>query len=548
MMQNVLRSLLFFVVLGCLARVAATPLTFTVFPDSLAHDIPSDFVGLSFEAGHIGDTVQFSLSDSTVYRLLRQIGPGVIRIGGNSVDKDTLPFDSTKYNRFFAFVKKTGWKLMQGLTLGTFDTVKAVRVASLAASSMKSNLYSFEVGNEPDLFSRNGLRPTTWGLSDYENEFEEYETAIRKPLPTAPFSGPTTASSTTTWVVPFASKEAANIMLLTQHYYAEGPAGDSTVTMGRLLSRATRTSLIKSMALVANAAQAAHVPARISECNSVYSGGQKGVSDVFGASLWAADFMFTLAQAGITGVNFHGGGTGNYTPIAISSSGVVSVRPEYYGILFYKFSASGRFVKGRMSDTLANIGIYPLLCGTDSMRVALINKDSLIPYEVTIAGIPYNGTGSLVRLVAPSLHSTTGLKMGGDSIGTGLPWAPSVFEIVPNSAGSYTVSIPAASAGVLTVKKPSLVLYQKESMTQGSPANVRVVGGKILLTAPAGARVRLLLCLLDGKILMQKELGSDGGQMSIPLLVLAKSGQRLCLLSIMINGTAITTLELHGSL
>jgi hypothetical protein len=188
-----------------LSNVAATPLTLTVYSDSLGHAIPSDFVGLSFEASHIGDTIQFNISDSSMFMLLRQIGPGVIRIGGNSVDKDTSAFDSTRYDRFFAFVKKTGWKLMLGLTLGTFDTVKAVQVAQLATASIQANLYSFEVGNEPDLFSRNGLRPTTWGLSDYEKEFSEYETAIHRSLPNAPFSGPTTASSTTTWVVPFAA-------------------------------------------------------------------------------------------------------------------------------------------------------------------------------------------------------------------------------------------------------------------------------------------------------------------------------------------------------
>jgi hypothetical protein len=178
------------------------------------------------------------------------------------------------------------------------------------------------------------------------------------------------------------------------------------------------------------------------------------------------------------------------------------------------------------------------------MRVALINKDSVLPYEVTIQGIPFNGSGALMRLVAPSLHSTTGLKMGGDSIGTGFPWAPSVFETVLNSSGNYTVSIPPASAGVLTVKKSSLVSYQIESPKQGSTANVRVIGGKVLLTAPAGALIRLSLCLLDGKVLMQKELKGDGGQMSIPLP--ARSGPRLYLLSIMINGTStLSTLKIR---
>ena len=157
-----IQSILFVAVLGYFSQGAAGPLTLNVLPDSLGFTVPSDFIGLSFEAGHIGDTIQFKMSDSAMFMLLRQIGPGVIRIGGNSVDKDTLPFDSTRYDRFYAFVKKTGWKLMQGLTLGTFDTVKAVQVAQRAMAKLPAALLSLEVGNEPDLFSRNGFRPTTW--------------------------------------------------------------------------------------------------------------------------------------------------------------------------------------------------------------------------------------------------------------------------------------------------------------------------------------------------------------------------------------------------
>jgi len=513
-----------------------------VYSDSLGHAIPLDFVGLSFEASHIGDTIQFSISDSSMSMLLRQIGPGVIRIGGNSVDKDATPFDSIRYDRFFAFVKKTGWKLMQGLTLGTFDTVKAVQVAQLAIASILTNLYSFEVGNEPDLFSENGLRPATWDLSDYEKEFEEYETAIHSSLPKAPFSGPTTASSTTTWAVPFAAQEASNIMLLTQHYYAEGPAGDTTVTIGKLLSRATRASLLKTMALVHNAAQGASVPARISECNSVYDGGQKGVSDVFASSLWAADIMFSLADAGISGVNFHGGGTGNYTPLAVSSSGAVSVRPEYYGIMLFRYAAWGSFVRSKVSDTVANIGIYPMLCGNDSMRVVFINKDSLTSYEVTVTGIPFNGPASIVRLNAPSLHSTSGILLGGDSIGVILPWAPTNYEAVPDSQNGFLVSIPAASAGVLTVKRQSNGTKYGVSLQQPPPIQVRVIKGSLCLQAPAGERVGILLYGINGRILARKELRSNGSQMQIPLLTKLMGG--VGMLAIRIGNATVAKLVL----
>jgi len=510
---------------------SASPLTLTVLPDSLGHSVPSNFVGLSFEASQIGSTIQFNISDSSMIMLLRQIGPGVIRIGGNSVDKDTMPFDSIRYDRFYSFVNKSGWKLMQGLTLGTFDTSKAIQVAELAMSSIQTNLYTFEVGNEPDLFSKNGLRAITYSLSDYESDFEAYENAIHEHLPNAPFSGPTTASSTSSWVVPFAEREASNIVLLTQHYYAEGPAGDSTVTMAKLLSRATKASLLKSMALTYNAAQTAHVPARVSECNSVYNGGQKGLSDVFGASLWTSDFMFSLANGGISGVNFHGGDTGNYTPIAVSLNGNVSVRPEYYGIMLFKYAASGQFVRSMVSDTLANIGAYALNCNNDSMRIVLINKDSSSAYEVTVTGTPFKGPASVIRLSAPSLLSTTGLSLGGDSIGTVRAWAPSIFETIQHASNGYLVTLPAASAAVLTMKNQSLVKIPMQ--VAKSPVNIRVANGWLFIRASPAGHVRIALFSVDGKALVTKDMQSDGNQMQISLPAKTKSG--VYILSVIID-------------
>jgi hypothetical protein len=312
--------------------------------------------------------------------------------------------------------------------------------------------------------------------------------------------------------------------------------------MGRLLSRTTKASLLKSMTLLYNAAQSAHVPARISECNSVYSGGQKGLSDVFGASLWAADFMFSLANAGILGVNFHGGG--NYTPIAVSSSGVVSVRPEYYGIMLFKYGSSGSFVHSSVSDTLANIGVYALRCGSDSMRIIIINKDSLTSYEVTVTGIPFDVPASLIRMSAPSLYSATGLRLGGDSIGVAQPWVPSMYETVSAGPGGYLVSVPAASVAVLTARRQLLVTQPGMSTQQMTPANVRVFKGRIFIRAPADARVRISLYLANGRVLAQEELKSNGSQMQIPLSTKSKRG--VCFLAIEVGDARMVKMVLPG--
>ena len=65
------------------------------------------------------------------------------------------------------------------------------------------------------------------------------------------------------------------------------------------------------------------------------------MSDAFGTALWAIDFLFTNAQNGSTGANFHGGGDGTgYTPIADDNGNVVGARPLFYGI--FLFARRGR--------------------------------------------------------------------------------------------------------------------------------------------------------------------------------------------------------------
>ncbi len=458
---------------------AATSLTLAVSTDSVRFTIPDNFMGLSYGPDAIGDTTQLSPTDNAMLLLLRQIGPGVLRFGGNSMDnKGIIPFDSLKYRRALDFVSAIGWKTMMGLPLGTFDTTGAKSIVSFISSYGKKNLISYEIGNEPDLYSRNGLRATTYAVTDYEKEFSQYYAAVRKIVPDAPFSGPTTA--TAPWVVPFAAAAASQIMLLTQHHYVEGPAGDPSVTIAKLLSPSSKQAIVSKMNTMYAAAAAAGVPARLSECNSVYSGGQKGVSDVFAAALWTADFMFSIANAGIVGVNFHGGGTGPYTPIA-DSAGTLKPRPEYYGMLFFKYASSGKIVKSKLNDTTVNVGAYVVKSSGDSVKVSLINKDSVNAYTITVQGISSQNPGTLVRLQAASLHSTSGITLGGDSIGIAKAWSPSASETVARSANQYVVSLPKASAAVLTV--PTGLTYTEQSRNaprkeNGTSIRILVPGSK----------------------------------------------------------------------
>jgi hypothetical protein len=51
--------------------------------------IPSDFVGLSFETSSIASATGFPSGSAVFQQMLRQLGVGWLRFGGNSVDRTT---------------------------------------------------------------------------------------------------------------------------------------------------------------------------------------------------------------------------------------------------------------------------------------------------------------------------------------------------------------------------------------------------------------------------------------------------------------------------
>ena len=98
------------------------------------------------------------------------------------------------------------------------------------------------------------------------------------------------------------------------------------------------------------------------------------MSDVFASALWGIDYMFTLAGNSAAGVNFHGGGSGSYTPIAVSGSSITT-RPLYYALLFFGAAAHGRVVPVDVNAGRTNVTAFGVLDSDGTLRVTVVNKD-----------------------------------------------------------------------------------------------------------------------------------------------------------------------------
>ncbi len=404
--------------------------------------IPSDYSGLSYESAQLANPAFFSAENRQLVALFRALTPrGVLRLGGGTSEYTTFseqappgppPFevfgpDTSKtakkgtitsalaLTNLRAFLDATGWTCLYGLNLGQGTKENAAAEAEAACRILGPRLLALQIGNEPDSFSR--FRPKGWGPENYVREWLEFHDAIMARAPQAKFAGPD-ISNKLAYLTAFAkmAPEHRDIVLLTTHYYAMGPAGNPLATMDNLLSPNPRLTTMawQKVLIVRDAMRATQLPCRISEVNSCWNGGLEGVSDTFASALWCADMMLHFGSLGMAGVNLHGGGNGWYSPIVGSPSLGFTRRPEYCGIQFAQRFAGSTLVHTDLQCSSDRVTAYAARLPGASLEeclIALINKTNSRTEIQLASGLRVAKHSASTVLIAPSLDATTGVAL-----------------------------------------------------------------------------------------------------------------------------------------
>jgi hypothetical protein len=448
---------------------SAGSIRLNVNPEQVLGAIPPDFMGLGYETSSVARQGLLSGKDRVYVQLVRTLGAqGVIRVGGNISDFTTYepdgqlvsaPQPQTTFinaaviNELGEFLDATGWKLIWGLNLGGGTPEEAVEQAQVVTAAAKDKLFAMEIGNEPDLFGH-GHRPSGYDYDQWHAEYQRYRDVLRAKLPNLALAGPDAATKTD-WVTRFAADEGKDIKLLTHHYYTEGPPNNPTSTIEKLLKDDEK--LTRILAACRAASQSVSVPYRICETNSCFGGGKPGVSDTLASALWGLDYLFTLAAgdaAGVnmeTGVNQHGF-ISSYSPIGDDEKGNYSAKPLYYGMLGFAQASRGQRVSARYDAGPLNVKAYAVLGKDKHLWVTLINKEATQGVEVTIAGARHSAGGSVLRLAGPSLESKEGVTLGGAAVAADGQWQASTHEHAAARGGECVVTVPAASAAIVTLR------------------------------------------------------------------------------------------------
>ena len=429
--------------------------------------IPQNFIGLSYETNELAEPGFFSPENTGLIQQFRALSPnGVLRIGGNTSDvgywkptpgtmppvvqarvvrpgepstKLAFPITPEAIQNLHGFLQATGWTCIYGINLGTNTPRRAAEEATYVAQALgftqqHGKIEYFQLGNEPDLFGNHLRDPKTWSPEIYMDQWLAEANAIRSVLPSARFGLPDTAGNPD-WYAAVVNRlltlsHPPQVAALTHHYYIGGPPSNPRMTIDYILAPNPRVAVladdIRTAAARLSAGEHATVPFRMTEGNTCFRGGKPGVSDVYAAALWAADYLLDLACRGYAGANLHGG-TGKYvgnslgghlpgddllqpadaathphpfyTPIAHIGDSYVA-EPVSYGMLFAGHFAGATVFPIDFNPGPVNATAYAATLPTGQHIVAIINKDRTQALNIDL---PFYRQGP--TLTAPSLSS-----------------------------------------------------------------------------------------------------------------------------------------------
>jgi hypothetical protein len=463
--------------------------TLTIGPNAQAVNVPRSFFGISTEYWTLPLLERNMPVLERVISLLHVPGDGplVLRVGGDSADHAFWDPKSPRRMPAWAFQLTPTWlarlgslvredrlRLIVDLNLVTDTPLTAAAWAHAAEDSLPhGSIVAFEIGNEPDLYSRRywvrtiarspfeTLRlPIELTPSTYVEDFAAYARAIGENAPDIPLVGPAVAHPRVSagFISTLIQDERSELGGVTGHLYpysacVRDPKSSSYPTIARLLSGQASAGLAADVARAVADAHAAGLKFRLTELNSVTCGGKPGVSDTFATALWAPDALFTLMRAGVDGANVHVRENAVNAAFTLNARGL-QPRPLLYGLLLFTraLGPHAKLVRLRLDAARSlNLSAWAVHVAGDSLHVVVLDKGT---HTVRLRlRLPATRPATVQSLLAPSVSSRTGVTLAGQHLGADGRWYGQrhVQTILPSHRG-YELVVPQHSAALLEVR------------------------------------------------------------------------------------------------
>ena len=408
------------------------------------------------------------------------VGPN-IRIGGNSADESWFAPDGKTPTpppglhvltdddvAAFTHYASADASITPDLSLrNPHDPNNTVLYAKAVAAAVElRGLHGFEIGNEPELLNRNGIRPTgqPWNYSAWLAQWENHAAALVAAVGAPRIQGAVFCCNTWNRELPgytrrFSQPPTNWLRTVSHHFY---PMAGKALTLENILAHEAVD--MYPFRPYAGASVAAGVPFVMGEGNSGFDGGKMGVSNAFASTLWGLDVLFNAAANNFSRWNFHGCTGGAYTPIDTESHRdnatghtVATARPLFYGMWAFADATQRRarlVAHTRSWDTAAPPNVVAHVTYTDApsrVVAVVIHKGATAaarPVDVSLAlGTACANRTAVVRVGAPasrSLGATSGLAFGGlsfDGSVTGRPLGTPVAATAAVDANGDVASV-----------------------------------------------------------------------------------------------------------
>ncbi|CAE6456102.1 unnamed protein product [Rhizoctonia solani] len=379
-------------------------------PENASIPIPGSYLGFSIELS-VANRVIGTNSSVLAVPFLNHIvnvanrgGAVRIRVGGNTQDRAVLRPEGFPGGEILTKPRQsstTTWtphvefapdlvKMLAGVAslvkteiylglnfIDINETSNQVAFAAMAEQMLGSNLHGMALGNEPDLYDGDDdtNRPKPYTFEQYMNEWGSVSSA----LATDPnvynhniLMGPSTCceSSNPKWSnlalanAGYLQRFANELKVITVQRYPNnnckiGSVKDSQTLFPEYLSHDQLSQDAAEYVEFSHVVQAASKPLFMFETNTAACGGFPGISDSFGAGLWATDWALKLATTNFSATLLHVGGQGDYyNPFTPPPTNQSTFRQWTTGSVYYTtlivaelFGKSG---KSRIMDLNAN--------------------------------------------------------------------------------------------------------------------------------------------------------------------------------------------------
>ncbi|KZT00162.1 glycoside hydrolase family 79 protein [Laetiporus sulphureus 93-53] len=312
------------------------------------------------------------------------------------------------------------------------------------------------IGNEPDLYARHGHRPATYSPYDYFGEFGQVVQAMQADVNT-PVTNKLLAPSVATgdwtpedvWNTNFIPAYMNNLAALTVEHYPNdncaalypgfGPPQDPQSVFPSYLTHASCKSIVAPYLNSSAIALAAGQPFVMFETNTASCGGFPGISDSFGAALWAVDYALQMGASDFSHALLHVGGQDvYYNPFTPPLTNQSKIHQWTIGPIFYSVLAVAETLGSSNHSQIIDLASngdndytpgYAVYKNGTLARLALINfmtdPSGANDYTVTISvggnalGQP-STTPSQIRLkylLAPSVGEKFNITWAGQTFG-----------------------------------------------------------------------------------------------------------------------------------